>query len=298
MQKGDAMRNVYVFLVILALFAVPASGQQAPSTQDGPLNINPAAPTPDSDGVYEIGPGITAPAIVNPEPVRGSEDEIASCTPHMVRITAVIGADGVMKIRDLGPSGGGLCENLALAAVKRSLFQAGALDGKPVPVLVCIRVPFLRVQPPIPRIVPCSAGFGRRSAAELEPSIITRAAHSSKADLSVPLCPAKFNDGLEIDGIAARNEEGLTHPIPRYQPEAEMSDEARRSNGETDFVVVLSFVVDADGQTKDVCLIRSAGYGLDANAANTTERYKFDPATKDGKPVPMRIRMEVSFRKF
>jgi outer membrane biosynthesis protein TonB len=42
-----------------------------------------------------------------------------------------------------------------------------------------------------------------------------------------------------------------------------------------------------------VCLTKSAGYGLDAEAANVVQKYRFNPATKDGKPVPKRISVDI-----
>ena len=42
-------------------------------------------------------------------------------------------------------------------------------------------------------------------------------------------------------------------------------------------------------------LSRSAGYGLDAKAAEAVGQYEFSPATKDGKPVAARIHIETNF---
>jgi TonB family protein len=128
---------------------------------------------------------------------------------------------------------------------------------------------------------------------------IVRGPHSTKADLAVPLCPATFNDSLETDGIAGRSDKNVTPPIARYQPEAEMSDEARRlhrSGQILNFEVVISLVVDSTGRPQGVCVRRSSGYGLDAQAAKSVEQYQFDPATKDGVHVAKRIFVEVNFR--
>jgi TonB family protein len=116
--------------------------------------------------------------------------------------------------------------------------------------------------------------------------------------LAVPLCPATFNDSLETDGIASKVDKNVRLPMPRYQPEAEFSDAARRLNGALEFNVVIGLVVNADGDTQELCLVRSAGYGLDANAANTVGRYRFVPAARDGKPVAYRISIEVYFRRY
>jgi TonB family protein len=124
-----------------------------------------------------------------------------------------------------------------------------------------------------------------------------RSPDSRNADLAVPLCPAKFDDGLDKDGIAVVREDGVTAPKPTHIADAEMTEEGRMPRP-VDFAVLVSAIVDVDGSVRDVCLRRSAGLGLDANAADTVRKYRFTPATKDGKPVPVRIGMRVTFKAY
>ena len=131
---------------------------------------------------------------------------------------------------------------------------------------------------------------------ETAPPPIVRDPNSTKADLAVPLCPATFNDSLETDGIAGKGDKGVKPPAAKYQPEVEFTNEARRlkrGSQELRFEVDLSLIVDASGKPQNVCLKKSAGYGLDAEAARVVQQYRFKPATKDGKPVPQRISIEI-----
>ena len=116
-----------------------------------------------------------------------------------------------------------------------------------------------------------------------------------------PACPAKFADSLESNGIAGDFRHGVKAPKATYQPEAEFSDKARKAikkqhikffNG----VSILSIVVGVDGVPRDICVKQPAGYGLDEQAAKAASRYRFEPAIKDGSPVPARIAIEVNFR--
>jgi protein TonB len=127
---------------------------------------------------------------------------------------------------------------------------------------------------------------------------IAHAKSSTRGDLAVPTCPAKFNDSLETDGIAAKDAPGVIPAMEKNSIMAEISDEAEQANEKThvgEFDVDLSLVVDTNGDPGNICLMKSAGYGLDASAATAVRQYKFDPATKDGKPVRERIFTEVSF---
>jgi TonB family protein len=85
-------------------------------------------------------------------------------------------------------------------------------------------------------------------------------------------------------------------PVPIYKPEPAYSPQARKDKAEG--TVVTEVVVDASGNVADVRLVRSLGKGLDESAIETIRTWKFEPATKNGKPVPVRVIVEVSFRMF
>jgi TonB family protein len=111
-----------------------------------------------------------------------------------------------------------------------------------------------------------------------------------------PACPAKFDDGV----VLANNfKEGVTPPKPTTMPLAGFSNRARKElkkNHINNAISVLSMVVGADGVPRDVCLLRAAGYDLDGKAAEAAWKYRFEPAMKDGKTIPARISVEVSFK--
>ena len=126
-----------------------------------------------------------------------------------------------------------------------------------------------------------------------------RDTHSNKADLKVPLCPAKFKDGMETNEIATPGP-GVTAPKLVHSVAAELTDDVRkatRAAGKAGYVStsIVSLVVDEHGNPEDLCLRRTSGYGLDANAAKAVRQYSFTPGTKNGEPVPIRIAIEVNF---
>jgi len=88
---------------------------------------------------------------------------------------------------------------------------------------------------------------------------------------------------------------GVTLPVvvhevkPDYTPEAK----AARVQG----TVLLATVVLADGSVGDVTVARSLDttYGLDQQAVNAAKQWTFKPGTKDGKPVAVRVNIELKF---
>jgi protein TonB len=57
----------------------------------------------------------------------------------------------------------------------------------------------------------------------------------------------------------------------------------------------LSMVVDKDGKTRNIQVLRALGLGLDEKAIEAVKTWRFDPALKDGKPVDVLVSVQVTF---
>jgi TonB family protein len=86
---------------------------------------------------------------------------------------------------------------------------------------------------------------------------------------------------------------GVSPPRAIYQPEPEFSEEARKAKYQG--VCTLGLVVGADGRPRNIRVLNSLGMGLDEKAIETVKTWKFEPAMKDGHPVPVEIAVEVDF---
>ena len=83
-------------------------------------------------------------------------------------------------------------------------------------------------------------------------------------------------------------------PIPMNSVEAEYSDEARNAGYQG--AVVVSTLIDTDGQPTEIRALSTVGMGLDEKAVQAVAKYKFRPASKYGIPFPMKINLIVNFR--
>jgi protein TonB len=99
--------------------------------------------------------------------------------------------------------------------------------------------------------------------------------------------------GAGFGGGAFRVGNGVSPPRPIYSPDPDYSDEARKAKYQG--VVTLNVVVGADGRVHDASVARSLGMGLDEKAKEKVMTWRFDPATREGKPVPVLVSIEVSF---
>jgi len=87
---------------------------------------------------------------------------------------------------------------------------------------------------------------------------------------------------------------GVSAPKKIFDPEPEYSEEARKAKFQG--TCVLYVVVGPDGKKRDIRVQRTLGLGLDEKAIEAVKTWRFEPATKDGKPVAVAINIEVDFR--
>jgi TonB family protein len=87
---------------------------------------------------------------------------------------------------------------------------------------------------------------------------------------------------------------GVSDPVPIFKPEPEYSEEARKAKFQG--AVMLSIVIDENGRTRDVRVIRPLGLGLDEKAIEAVLRWRFKPSLKDGRAVAVSANVEVNFR--
>jgi TonB family protein len=87
---------------------------------------------------------------------------------------------------------------------------------------------------------------------------------------------------------------GIKHPIVTYQEEPQFSDAARllKYSG----IVEVYLWVMPDGTPSHLSIVKPGGLGLDEQALYAVSKYRFKPATKDGKPVTVDLYVDVNFQ--
>jgi TonB family protein len=61
-------------------------------------------------------------------------------------------------------------------------------------------------------------------------------------------------------------------------------------------IVTLSAVIGVDGTPSEIQVVQGLGNGLDEKAMESVAQWRFQPGTYDGKPVAVKVRLEVHFR--
>lgn len=86
----------------------------------------------------------------------------------------------------------------------------------------------------------------------------------------------------------------ITLPVPVERHEAKYTKEAQKKRIQGS--VLLEFFVDEKGVPQDIRVKRSLDPGLDKNAVEAVKTWRFQPGTKEGKPIKVVTNVEVSFR--
>ncbi|HWC16858.1 MAG TPA: energy transducer TonB [Terriglobales bacterium] len=86
---------------------------------------------------------------------------------------------------------------------------------------------------------------------------------------------------------------GIAPPRVIYQVAPDYSERARKKK--ISGTVIISVVVDTKGAVRDVKVERVLEASLDEQAIAAIKQWKFEPATRDGKPVAVQVSIEINF---
>ena len=100
----------------------------------------------------------------------------------------------------------------------------------------------------------------------------------------VPICRGKEGD---VPGC-------ITAPHATYSPDPKYPKKERKARHSG--TVVLDLVIDADGLPRDIKVDVPLSPEFDEAALDAVKKWKFSPASRDGKPIATEIKVEVNYR--
>jgi TonB family protein len=216
--------------------------------------------------VYKPGGAVSPPRVVREVKPQYTADAMKAQVQGKVEVECVVLPDGtvgdVIVVTPLHPS----LDQAAIKAVKQWQFKPGMKDGEPVAVRVSIELSFtLR---------------DRKG----KPSLPLPSGSEDKTPASAPATTSTlvFKPG---DGVSP----------PRVVHEVRPTYTLAAKEAKTQGTVLLECVVDEKGAVGDVRVSRSLDPGLDLEAIKAVRQWRFEPGTKDGKPVPVQISVELTF---
>ncbi len=85
----------------------------------------------------------------------------------------------------------------------------------------------------------------------------------------------------------------ITTPHTTYAPDPKYPKKERKAHHQG--TVLLWLVIDPDGLPRNIKISRSLSPDFDEAAVDAVKKWRFSPATKDGRPVATALDVEVSF---
>jgi TonB family protein len=97
-------------------------------------------------------------------------------------------------------------------------------------------------------------------------------------------------------GVLRAGVDGVGTPSCVYCPDPQYSDASRVVKAQGS--VILSVIVTSEGKADSIYIIKGAPFGQTSQAIKAVQSWKFRPAQKDGKPVAVRVPIEITFHLF
>lgn len=188
-----------------------------------------------------------------------------------VMLRAVVDQDG--RARDVKVIKGvsKQLDKKAVDAVKRWRFDPAIKDGVPVAVQISLEIEFdCRTADDCDPISPEHKNLAGQGTLEKETTL--------------PVGVFKVGHGVKPPKPIATKQPTLSEQEKRFARDAKYKG-----------TVVLNLVVDETGTPQHIRVIRNLSSELDEKAIEAVSSWRFEPGTKNGKPVPVEINVEVNF---
>lgn len=135
--------------------------------------------------------------------------------------------------------------------------------------------------------------MGRGLTANPTPAPSPAAVPAAEA-LQPPATPIPSQLPTEIDGNPiVMIDESIQPPVPVFQDPPVYPEEARKAR--VVGIVILRTIIDTAGVVRDVEVARGLPMGITEAAVDAVKQWRYDPATLDGRPVPVYLTVTVRF---
>jgi TonB family protein len=195
------------------------------------------------------------------------KDALGNGVDTTIALRVVVNAEGQTE-EIIGPSGTNEFARISIEAVRKWRFRPAVVDGKRVETFYRVYIHFNSVlQEVIPRL---------------------------DIESPQPHAPTPADQDATDIPIYKPGDPGVIQPKAIYTPDPEFTENARKKNEAGD--VIFSFIVGVDGRPHNLQLECSTVPDLNVQAAETIKLWRFEPGTKDGQPVAVRMDVSTSFR--
>jgi TonB family protein len=278
-------------LWMIALFTVLTTSLGADEKSGTASASTPQDVRPERVKVYAVGPGITAPEFIPTNLPPIAPEKCKKKVDGKVDLSLLIDTTGRPRnLMFLHPLGNDL-DKFALRIVGADRFTPATSNGTPVVVAETVEVTIQSCIDEKKNDAGKKSYFLRlRSGPERKYETQSQAPESAVLTVNETSWESPSGTAPQTDHVGG----SVTAPVPLNSVEAQYTDKAGREriNGKC----LIALVVDRQGMPQNIRMVKTLDPGLDQNAMEAVERYRFKPAMRNGEPVPVRITVEVNFQ--
>jgi TonB family protein len=237
--------------------------------------------------VYKLGKDVTAPELIPTDYSKAPVFDCERIDSVKAKLTFIVDAAGIPHEIQVGEETDGNITLLMLQFMRTVRFKPAQLNGTPVAVGLSDKINF-------------EACYGKTTDATGKTSSRVRLRSAPNQEFA-PWKNAPTQTTIYKVDPNSKDETKIEHvggivkaPIPIHTVNPAFSDQARAQKIQG--TVMVTIIVDTNGDVQDVEVVKPMGYGLDQKAIEAVKKYRFQPATRDGKPVPVYITVAINFR--
>ena len=269
------MRRLWLVALFIGVGTSFSGGQQTgPSAPSAVAETKPAKVK-----IYTADQGVIAPELlpVNQTPIP--KEKCKTKEKIAIPVSIYVDVEGVPRDLALVYPNESKLDDLALKTVATDRFQPGTYKGQPVPIAETVIV----------TLNACIDEKKSSSGQQIDQPWLC----SLPEQKAFPLQKPEVEEDASL-GAIKENEPGVIPPVPIHIPEAHFTEEALKAKVQGH--AHLSIIVDVQGMPQNIHVIRPLGFGMDLKAIEAVQKYRFKPAMKDGKPVAVKINLDINFR--
>jgi TonB family protein len=260
------------------------------SSSGVPATSNEAANSAHESGfikmqVHKLGNEVVAPELLTPDYSKILGSNCERTQPVWTTLTFVVDEAGVPHQILADENVDGNVATLLFAFMKSARFKPALLNGAPVAVGLSDKIAFTACYM---KATDDAGKTTHRITMLAVPS--QQFAAWNKAPSEIMISRSPLND----TGKAKIERTGVKAPVAVYTVDPAFSTQARSQNIQG--TIMVTVIVDTDGSTQSIEVVRPLGYGLDQKAIEAVRKYRFKPATKDCRPVPIFLTIAINFR--
>ena len=277
------MKLRMLFATLAAVCVIlPAQEASLPATQP------PAASAPpEKVKIYVPGKDVAAPELLPVDYSNALADNCEQTASGEAELSLIVDSAGAaQQVQLVKPIGNDL-DKLALKLIRADRFKPAQLNGAPVAAGLVARI---KLDACIVTVTDASGQAVHR----IRPHTTPQQQFDAWTDAPEELVPNPPPVLTKIAPGIYRIGGSVTAPRVLHEGVVHFSEEAKHAKYQGEALVTV--IVDEKGLPQNPHVVRPIGMGLDEKAIEAVKEYRFTPAMKDGKPVPVYMTIAINFR--